>query len=283
MAALALFAMAATPSVVFADEPDEPTDPKVAVVVRADGPAARAGGPGRYVPGYDVSYPQCGGPFPMPFSFAVVGVNGGRVYSPNPCLAIANGPSELAWAGRDAQLYLNTGNPGPELSSYWPHGQTSPRACDTAAVPGADTTDCAYDYGWNAAEDSYRTAVQAYIALGWAPADATRTPQANQWWLDVETGNSWRSDYALNVAALQGAVEYLESVGVEAIGFYSTQQQWNQITGGTVDFADYPSWVAGASTLKGAQRNCTDTGFTGGDVVLTQYFDRGFDANYRCP
>src|SRR6266498_1508656 len=161
--------------------------------------------------GYDISYPQCNGTFPSGGGFGIVGVNGGRVYSPNPCLGAGDGASELSWAGMDAGLYANTGNPGPALSSHWPNGQTSPRACNTAASPGADTLNCAYDYGWNAAADSYQTAVRAYISLGLAPSGATSTPTANAWWLDIETGNSWRTDVTLNVAALQGAVAHLES------------------------------------------------------------------------
>ena len=155
--------------------------------------------------GYDISYPQCGSVFPRNPAFGIVGVNGGIVFSANPCLA-----SQLTWAGTNAQLYANTGNPGPQLSTHWPTGQSTPRVC-SASNP--DTVDCAYDYGWNAAADSYRKAVDAYVSLGRAPQGATRTPTANTWWLDVETGNSWRDD-ARNVAVLQGAIAYLESVDV---------------------------------------------------------------------
>jgi len=242
---------------------------------------ARGGGPSTI--GYDISYPQCGGPFPTNPAFGIVGVNRGIVFSPNPCLGTGNGPSELEWAGGlDAQLYAKTGNPGPALSTHWPDGQTYPRECNTGASPGSDTVDCAYDYGWNAAADSYQTAVQAYISLGLAPADATSTPTANAWWLDVETSNSWRSDVTLNVAALEGAVAYLQSAGAAGIGFYSTQQQWNQITGGTLAFAANPSWVAGARTSRQARNNCGPSGFTGAAVAMTQYFAKGFDADLRC-
>jgi hypothetical protein len=233
--------------------------------------------------GYDVSYPQCGEDLPEDPAFAVVGVNGGRVFSANPCLGAGDRASELEWAGLETQLYANTGNPGPELSEYWPDGQTTPMACNTADSPGLDTVECAYDYGWNAAEHSYATAVAAYVSLGWADADAERTPEANFWWLDVETSNSWRSDHDLNIAALRGAVAYLESVEVGGIGFYSTQHQWNQITGGTDAFATYPAWHAGARTLRGAMANCRDVPFTGGALVMTQYLERGLDANFLCP
>ena len=229
--------------------------------------------------GYDVSYPQCDDALPANVAFGIVGVNRGIVFSPNPCLGAGNRPSQLAWAGTDAELYANTGNPGPDVSSHWPVGQIEPRVCD-AATP--DSADCAFDYGWNAAADSYATAVAAYVSLGWADAGATRTPVANHWWLDVETANSWRDDTSLNVAALQGAVAYLESVDVASVGFYSAPRMWSRITGDTDAFAGYRSWVAGASTLQGAQRNCRGDGFTRGGVELAQYFSGGFDADHRC-
>jgi hypothetical protein len=45
--------------------------------------------------GADVSYPQCGTPMPTGQAFAVVGVNGGRPTTTNPCLA-----DQLAWAAQ---------------------------------------------------------------------------------------------------------------------------------------------------------------------------------------
>ena len=104
----------------------------------------------------------------------------------------------------------------------------------------------------------------------------------NAWWLDVETMNSWRSDVGLNVAALQGAVAYLQSVGAASVGLYSTQYQWNQITGGSRVFSSNASWVAGATNARQAAANCTGTGFTGGGVALAQYVARGFDTDIRC-
>ena len=243
--------------------------------------AGRAGGSPTV--GYDISYPQCGGPFPGNVAFGIVGVNKGIVFSPSPCLGTGDGPSELTWAGGvNAQLYANTGNPGPVLSTHWPTTQTSPDDCSAGVSQGFDTLECAYDYGWNAAGDSYKTAVNAYISLGMAPKGATSTPAANVWWLDVETSNSWRTDVTLNVKALGGAVAYLQSVSHAGIGFYSTQYQWNQITGGTATFASYPSWVAGATTARQAAGKCGGSGFTGGRVALAQYFAKGFDADLRC-
>src|SRR2546429_640793 len=135
-------------------------------------------------------------------------------------------------------------------------GQDQRSKTPTPAKPDPDSADCAYDYGWNAAADSYATAVVAYVSLGWAPQGATRTPIDNHWWLDVETANSWRDDTSLNVAALQGAVDYLTSVDVASVGIYSSPRMWSQVAGGALDFADLSSWVAGASTLKGARNAC---------------------------
>ena len=233
--------------------------------------------------GYDISYPQCGREYPDDFAFAIVGVNGGRVHSTNPCLGTGEHASQLAWAGEDAEFYANTGNPGPDLSAYWPHGVTEPRACDTADSPGSDTGDCAYVYGWNAAQHAYATALDAAKAVGLAETDADRLAGAPTWWLDVEDANSWRGDRELNVAALQGAVAYLESVGVGEVGFYSTPRLWDRITGGTDAFADHPSWHAGALGLEDARDRCGDTGFTGGELRMVQWVEDNLDANYRCP
>lgn len=232
--------------------------------------------------GYDISYPQCNGSFPSSPAFGIVGVNDGKVYSVNPCLGTGDGPSELQWAGMNAQLYANTANPGPALSTHWPNGQTSPEQCNTTSNPGSDTAQCAYDYGWNAAADSYKDAVNAYIALGWAQVGATRTPVANAWWLDVESANSWTSNTAFNVDELQGEADYLTSVGAASVGFYANTSDWQTITGNTTAFGAYKSWAPGATTLSQAQANCVGGGITGGGVALTQYPNNGFDGDYQC-
>ena len=116
----------------------------------------------------------------------------------------------------------------------------------------------------------------------WRPRASPGRHPPNTWWLDVEKGNSWRSDFSLNVAALQGEVAYLRSVGVLKIGFYSTPYQWQQITGGTTVFSASPSWLAGARTSIHARDACAAGGFTGGRVTLAQFAAGGFDADLRC-
>ena len=228
--------------------------------------------------GHDVSWPQCNDELPDEFAFAIVGVNRGRPFSQNGCLA-----GQLEWAGRDADFYLNTANPGPDESSFWPTGQSEPRECATGRTDDEDTRDCAYLYGWNAAADGYARVLEAFIGLGWADADAERVPGEATWWLDVETANSWRGDRSLNVSTLQGAVDYLESRGVEEVGFYSTPLLWFRVTHGTDVFDGYPAWHAGASDEDEALERCEDRAFTGGELRMVQWIEDGIDTNVRCP
>jgi hypothetical protein len=227
-------------------------------------------------PGYDVSYPQCGGTLPAG-SFGLVGVDGGRPYDVNPCLA-----TEIDWATTTGSpaYYVNTADPGPNASTHWPTGQTSPQACKASS---RNSTACSYDYGWNAAKDSYGRAAAAATSVG-APAVS-----GAKWWLDVETGNSWQVDngetathYANDTAALKGMRGYLRAKGVSTVGVYSTSRQWQQITGGA-SLAKAPIWYAGVGGPSSAAAHCASTqSFTGGPVRLTQYRRGGFDADNAC-
>jgi hypothetical protein len=238
--------------------------------------------------GYDVSYPQCGATLPTDGAFEIVGVNGGLVFSENACL-----DEQLTWAGgTSAQLYINTGNLGP-TSSYWPTGQTSPRVCSAEAP---DTTGCAFNYGYNAAKDSYQRVQAAYTRLG-----LTKSPALTTWWLDVETSNSWRGSLwaestpaltgtdatSRNTASVSGPVHFLQSVAkITKLGIYSTPYQWGQITGSSKAFSDLVSWHAlGQTDSASALATCTGfSGFTGAPIVMTQYIDADLDldVNVRC-
>ena len=225
---------------------------------------------------YDVSYPQCGSSLPANATGGIVGVNGGVVFSANPCLA-----TEWAWAQRATSFapafYANTADPGPAYSRHWPTAQQTPQSCD-----GSNSAGCAYDYGWNAAQDSFADA-----------ATVATDPAAFAWWLDVETGNSWEtleSAYGQtstaktnDTAALAGAIDALKAHGVASVGVYSTGYQWGQITGGTgSQFSSAPVWVAGVGSQSTAQSNCHSTSFTGGAVALAQYALNGYDADLHC-
>ena len=237
--------------------------------------------------GHDVSYPQCGQALPTTGTFGVVGVNGGKVSTANPCLA-----AQYAWAtGRrdGASLYANTGNPGAISTFYWPaSGSRDPALC-TDRTSNADAG-CAYDYGYRGGQDSLRIARNA---LG---SGVT----AKTWWLDVELANSWNGTHAANAASLQGALDGLVTGGVGTVGIYSTAYQWGQITGGytAANAATYrsgwaksftpkrpleqaPLWVAGLSTVEAASRNCA-TSFTGATTALAQYTDGALDGDLVC-
>jgi hypothetical protein len=234
------------------------------------------GGGGSTPTGYDISYPQCGKPFPSNVLFAIVGVNDGIVYSPNPCLGAGDGASELAWALQYGvpSFYAATADPGPTLSSHWPSGQASPQTCD-AKLP--DSTACSYDYGWNAAADSFQDAVDAYAQLG-----INQSPAASPWWLDVETANSWEANTSNDVSALQGEADYLRQAGVSSVGFYVSANDWSTITGDTTAFASYPYWLPGGSDESTAQSFCNTYGPTGHTVTLSQYSSGRLDADIRC-
>ena len=229
--------------------------------------------------GFDVSYPQCGSALPGSADFGVVGVDGGRPFDANPCLA-----EQVAWArglGRPT-YYVNTANPGPELSDHWPLGQRKPQVC-TRARP--DSATCAFDYGFNAAKDSFARARAAALSVG-AP-DVRRST----WWLDVEMHNTWESlqygelpKYLRNdTAVLAGMTRALRKRGVDVVGVYSTAHQWQRITGGA-SLGRAPVWYAGVGSAATARSRCRPAwSFTGGRVRMTQFLARnGLDGDLRC-
>jgi hypothetical protein len=228
-------------------------------------------------PGRDISFPQCQSA-PPTGSFGIVGVDGGRPFDLNACLA-----PEIAWAaafGAPA-YYLNSADPGPTMSSHWPAGQLLPGACEASSL---DSIDCSYDYGWNAAADSYARAAAAAASVG-APVVSGAT-----WWLDAETGNTWESlefgetavNHANDTAALTGMRDFLRAQGVRTVGVYSNALQWQRITGGA-SLGRAPVWYAGLGGPSSAAAHCASPySFTGGPVRLTQYANGGFDADNAC-
>jgi hypothetical protein len=224
-------------------------------------------------------------------AFGVLGTNNGKSFTRNPCLV-----TELAWAKRlplAPAFYANTGNPGPKLAKHWPLGQTSPKVCATS---DPNSPGCSYDYGWNAAWQSYTVAVDAAQHLHGVERWNARYRAANvDWWLDVETMNSWQAvdgpattmAYIRDVATIAGAFDALRAIGVVRVGIYSTAYQWGRITGGARitqgRFADAPVWLAGYESHAAAVAGCAHHGFTRGPVVMTQYLGAdGFDSNVLC-
>jgi hypothetical protein len=237
--------------------------------------------------GYDVSYPQCGTALPRDRAFGLVGVNGGLSTRGNPCLAAqltwAWGSSAAVPAQPRAQLYLNTANPGEVRTQVttWPKAGLTPYGgCD-----GSNSAACSWQYGWERAQYS----VTSYFTPAAREARVDGRTSSYTWWLDVETMNTWQSGstdaLARNRATLEGMTAYL-TAGGGRVGVYSTGQQWAQIVG-TVPpasvLAGRDSWLAGATSLAGAQSACAKPALVpGGRVTLSQYLSGGLDRNLSC-
>jgi hypothetical protein len=224
--------------------------------------------------GLDVSYPQCGRPLPEPPAFAIVGVNGGRATTTNPCLA-----AQLAWAAEstggtvhdDIQLYVNTGNPGAGAASWPQSGSNRYGSCD-----GSNSRPCAYQYGWDRAQDD-------------ATIRGIANPEQYMWWLDVEIANAW--DYTQggrtrNAAVLEGMTEYFTSIGVRGVGIYSSRHQWQHIVGNGVSATSslngLSNWRPAGAELEAARATCDVAPLTPGGIVEMTQFTTDFDYNHTC-
>ncbi|MDQ2838198.1 MAG: hypothetical protein M3Y89_12415, partial [Actinomycetota bacterium] len=227
--------------------------------------------------GNDVSWPQCGSTLPTGQAFGIVGINDGLANNTNPCFA-----TQLSWAqnsaGGTAQakaaLYVNTGNPGLDSTS-WPTSNDYPAGTPVSnpygSCTGADSTACAYLYGYARAYDD--------VADRGVP-----TPTAFLWWLDVETTNSWEANKASNVADLEGMTRYLRGAGI-SVGVYASNYQWGLIAGtvsSTSNLSALPNWIPGASSLAQAQANCAGKALMTGSITLTQYETGGVDYDNSC-
>jgi hypothetical protein len=239
--------------------------------------AAKNSSPAATPLGNDISWPQCGKTLPSGQAFGIVGVNGGKANNFNPCFA-----SELNWAQSSslsitaqpaAQLYLNTGNPGDVLAQYnvtdWPTSSVAADPFGPCSGTWTDNQACSWEYGYERAQ---------------ADAANVGSPAYN-YWLDVETGNSWTNDYGKNQAALGGMVYYLEQQG-STVGLYSTSYQWGQIAGTNNpggNLNGLPSWLPGARNQKTAKSNCALAPLTaGGTVTTTQFVSGSLDYDYSC-
>jgi hypothetical protein len=204
--------------------------------------------------GNDISWPQCdnGERPPAPANFAVVGVNGGRMYTHNDCLA-----DMYRWASAAVavpQVYINVNG--------WKPIYTQAECAPT------DNACNAYQYGLKGASYSLDYAKQAGA-------------NAKIWWLDVETGNYWNTDTYLNSRVIQGVIDYLKGQG-KTLGIYSTPRQFGIIAGNYAP--GLQNWTAGAADIFEAPLRCSPKyAFGGGKVVMVQYVSEHFDTSYVCP
>jgi len=203
--------------------------------------------------GNDVSWPNCSAKPPTNAAFGIVGVTGGLGFSPNNCLA-----TQVGWF-KNSSLYVNTGYPGQKYGLKY---QFSPRSCVST-----DLNCLAYNYGYNAGQYAFNYA-------------ANQGVNSSTWWLDVETINSWTSDFMQNRNSLQGESEALNANGVTTVGVYSTTTQWGSITNSWQN--NLPSWGATTwKTSKQAAKYCIGHNFTGGGTWLIQYTGT-LDQDYAC-
>lgn len=209
--------------------------------------------------GYDISWPQCGGMYPStPYAFGIVGVTDGRSFTLNPCLVSEYLWAQSATAPSQLSLYMNLNYPAGTTAS---EGKSGPYGiCKKGSACSAE------NYGWNAAQYAF-TQNNAKIPLS-----------ASTWWLDIETGNSWSHNTALNADVIIGAIAYLQAQAV-TVGVYSTPDQWQTIAGSYAPTV--PNWVAGASVSSPSDL-CASSLYTGGSVWLTQYVSGNYDEDYSC-
>jgi hypothetical protein len=216
--------------------------------------------------GYDINWPQCAssgsshaGTLPgppedaagsMPYSVAVVGVDGWAVNDENPCLAAevqwaenAVYPSDSPATGKppyDLYMFLNSPASNSTIDLTGPAG-----TCDNFS--GAQWATClAYNYGYNSAVAAvdYARAEGAHAKLWWL--DIENATCAPGMWNDAADGEWWSCDLSLNADTIQGAMDGLHRFDITA-GIYCTATQWQGITN------DYkptgrapPLWIAGA-------------------------------------
>ncbi|HEV2402671.1 MAG TPA: hypothetical protein VGS08_00535 [Candidatus Saccharimonadales bacterium] len=185
---------------------------------------------------------------------AIIGANGGLDFRPNTCLR--------AEAARfsNVSLYANSGYPGRD---YGLRFASTPKHCSRQ-----DNVCLAYNWGFNA----------GVYAVTYA---ARQGVHANQWWVDVETDNSWTTNPLYNRASIAGEVAGITHATLfAAVGIYSYPGQWDLITNNWRN--GLPNWVAtGSASRQIATAECRGDNFTGGGTWLTQYV-RTLDEDYVC-
>jgi LysM repeat protein len=196
--------------------------------------------------GFDVSYPNCRSRGIPEAVFAVIGLNGGRPFTTNPCFE-----SEYAAArASNAQpsIYLNAAY-GPALFA---------QISDDCRVVSAD-------------EPLSQSGQRAY-AVGCSEARAAgqslAASPAAVIWIDVEPANTWSKRQALNRAAIQGFVdELLTETPRPVVGVYSNATSWRQIMGAWDSFGQ-PEWLATSAAPD--PPGCPEP-FSNGPVWMSQH------------
>ena len=211
--------------------------------------------------GYDASYPQCpASAAPAAATFSIIGVNGGRGFTVNPCLA-----GQWRAARGQRAVYFNSGYDPDNAGKATPDCRSRAQYQD-----GGDDRRTAYAIGCS-------EAVYAVNAMRAAGAD-----RAVMIWLDVESSNSWdRSNFDLNRVALQAEIDQLAAFG-RLVGLYATFAEWRAIVGAWSPAGVVADWVAGAEP----EAACGAFGFSGHPVWIVQepttWPGSGHDSDWTC-
>ncbi|MBB1511512.1 VCBS repeat-containing protein [Tessaracoccus sp. MC1627] len=221
--------------------------------------------------GHDVSWPQCPSPdgygLPMPpdsTQFVIVGLTKGLAFTRNPCLA-----NQVQWVtsrSRPAHAYgMATYPTAAQLTEY---GSAGPWRSTTPAARLSNV-------GYAQAKDSV-----AYLAqVGWRPQVV---------WIDVEPrpAQPWPSGTAgrraLNRAVVEGFMRGLAESGY-GYGLYSYTNGWSEIVGDW-KLPNVPVWAT-AGRLDYANEaidRCSQASFSGGRVLISQWYDDTRDYNRTC-
>ena len=202
--------------------------------------------------GFDISYPNCAAQVPEG-AFAVIGLNGGRPFTANPCFA-----RQWAAAQPPRSVYINT--------AY--HRVLFRHITPDCAAAGKSR--------------QRRLAAQRAYAVGCSEAVAAlrllaATPPLAIW-LDVEPGNTWSSRRTLNAATIRGILDHLlTQTPHPLIGVYSNASFWPRIVGNWRSLS-VPEWIAtGAPDPPGCP-----SGFAAGPVWLSQSTDGRRDVDTVC-
>lgn len=215
--------------------------------------------------GYDISFPQCYQSYPQkPFSFIIIGINGGKAFTQNPCLL-----DQFYWAKKEnatISLYINLNFPSGKTTYFGMSGVKG--TCKKSNIACQ-----AYNYGYAAAD----------FAFTYASSQLVRAPM---WWIDIELTNSWSDTTALNDEVLQGAKDYLQAQNID-IGIYSIKSNWNDIMGETFIPRQNVSnplqnWVVGDGIEADASSYCLQPFIAGSWTGLVQYASDIFDSDYAC-
>jgi peptidoglycan hydrolase-like protein with peptidoglycan-binding domain len=233
----------------------------VAAAAPAGASPAPVGGVAAF--GNDISWPQCargqggyGLPGPMPgATFAVLGLNGGGSFYPNPCLArqVAAARGRHLWTGAYAIMTYPSGR---QLAWYGGAGTAATRLARVGRL-----------------EAAYNLANMHRAGL--------RSPMV---WVDAEPvdGAPWSANAAANNAVIDGVITGYKAGGVR-VGIYSYGNAWKAITGGRA-LPKVPTWVpVGHKGQAVAGATCALVSYAASKPWLTQWTDGVRDYDRTCP